>query len=75
MRLCLIFLDFTSLSLLLFCSVCETSPNFNVYTLLPLQTANRMHHTQVEQIEAKVERLLLLKKEKEGKEEDRQHYH
>jgi hypothetical protein len=32
--------------------------------------------SEVEQIEAKVERLLLLKKEKEGKEEeeDRQHY-
>jgi hypothetical protein len=30
--------------------------------------------SEVEQIEAKVERLLLLKKEKEGEEEERQHY-
>ncbi len=30
--------------------------------------------SEVEQIEAKVERLLLLRKEKEGEEEDSQHY-
>jgi len=30
--------------------------------------------SEVEQIEAKVETLLLLKKEKEGEEEERQHY-
>jgi hypothetical protein len=31
--------------------------------------------SEVEQIEAKVERLLVLKKEKGGGEEERQHYH
>jgi hypothetical protein len=47
--------------LLLFSSVCETSPNSYVYSLSPLQTAKRI--SEVEGIEAKVECLVQQKKE------------